>query len=97
MVAEKDSNEFYEKLKIQLYETSSWPSDYLFKFIIESDVNKINKLKNIFNDVGSKLIFSKSKNGKYTSVSINTLMNLPEDVISRYKEVSEKIDGVISL
>ncbi|MDN6280705.1 MAG: DUF493 domain-containing protein, partial [Psychroflexus sp.] len=34
---------------------------------------------------------------KYTSVSIHVEMNSPEDVVSKYKEVGEKVEGVISL
>ena len=44
MKSDQASNEFYEKLKIQLYDTTSWPSAYLFKFIIETDQKKINHI-----------------------------------------------------
>ena len=40
MKSEQASNEFYEKLKTQLYDTTSWPSEYLFKFIIATDQKK---------------------------------------------------------
>ena len=40
MKSEEASNKFYEKLKTQLYDTTSWPSAYLFKFIIETDKKK---------------------------------------------------------
>ena len=97
MKSEQASNEFYEKLKTQLYDTTSWPSDYLFKFIIKTDQKKIKHIERIFIGLKSKLNFSLSKNGKYTSVSINVLMNTPEDIIDKYKEVSKNIEGVISL
>ena len=29
-----NSEEFYEKLKGQLHETTNWPSEYLYKFIL---------------------------------------------------------------
>ena len=38
-----------------------------------------------------------SKNGNYTSVSINVIMHTPDDVISKYKEVGSQVEGVISL
>ncbi|MGB1349126.1 MAG: DUF493 domain-containing protein [Flavobacteriaceae bacterium] len=97
MKSEQASNEFYEKLKAQLYDTTSWPSAYLFKFIIETDQKKINHIERIFSGLKTKLNFSLSKNGKYTSISINTLMKTPEDIIHKYKEVSKNIEGVISL
>ena len=97
MKSEQASNEFYEKLKAQLYDTTSWPSAYLFKFIIETDQKKINHIERIFSGLKTKLNFSLSKNGKYTSVSINVMMNTPEDIIHKYKQVSKNIEGVISL
>ncbi|MDO5968225.1 DUF493 domain-containing protein [Flavivirga aquimarina] len=92
-----DSEEFYEKLKTQLYETASWPAEYLYKFIVKSDVEKIVKLETIFNNMGAVINKTESKNGKYTSVSINLLMKNPDTVIEKYKEVAEKVEGVISL
>ena len=97
MKSEQASNEFYEKLKTQLYDTTSWPSAYLFKFIIETDKKKIKHIERIFNGLKSKFNLSLSKNGKYTSISINTIMDTPEDIIDKYKEVSKNIQGVISL
>jgi putative lipoic acid-binding regulatory protein len=38
-----------------------------------------------------------SKNGKYTSVSVNVRMKNPDAVIVKYKEVAENVEGVISL
>jgi putative lipoic acid-binding regulatory protein len=38
-----------------------------------------------------------SKNGNYTSVSINVVMNNPDDVIKKYKEVGNQVKEVISL
>lgn len=92
-----NSEEFYEKLKSQLYDTSLWPSEYLYKFIVISDLEKIVKVEAIFDNMGAVIETKESKNGKYTSVSINVLMQTPEAVIQKYKEVAEKIEGVISL
>ena len=88
---------FFEKLKLQLYDTTSWPSDYLYKFIIKSDVEKMAKLEAIFNNMGAVIKTTESKNDKYTSVSVNVLLENPEVVVEKYKEVPEKIEGVISL
>ncbi len=92
-----NSEEFYEKLKGQLYETTSWPAEYLYKFIVKSDVKKIATLEAIFNNLGAVINKIESKNGKYTSVSVNLLMRSPNNVIEKYKEVAEKVEGVISL
>ncbi len=92
-----NSEEFYEKLKEQLRETANWPAEYLYKFIVKTDNKKIAKLEAIFNNMGAVINTIASKNGKYTSVSVNLLMRNPDAVIEKYKEVAEKVEGVISL
>ncbi|WP_372754386.1 DUF493 domain-containing protein [Mariniflexile sp.] len=92
-----NSEEFYKKLRTQLYETASWPSEYLYKFIIITDAGNIGKIEVIFDNMGAVINTTESKNGKYTSVSINLIMKTPESVIEKYKEVAEKVEGVISL
>ena len=47
--------------------------------------------------MGAVIKTKESSNGKYTSVSINVSMKDPDSVIQKYKEVSENIEGVISL
>lgn len=90
-------DEFYEKLKEQLYDTSSWPAEYLYKFIVKTDSHKIAKLEAIFNNMGAVINTTESKNAKYTSISVNVLIQNPEAVIEKYQEVAEKVEGVISL
>ena len=48
-----NSEEFFEKLKGQLHETASWPTEYLYKFIVKTDNKKIAKLEAIFNNMGA--------------------------------------------
>jgi putative lipoic acid-binding regulatory protein len=93
----ENQDAFYKKLKSQLYETNSWPSEYLYKFIVKSDIHKIAEIEAIFNNMGAVIHTIESKNGKYTSVSINVLLRDPESVIIKYKEVIENVEGVISL
>ena len=92
-----NAEEFYKKLKSQLKETTTWPSEYLYKFIIKTDPTKIEKLESIFNDGGAVIHTTKSKNGKYTSISINLIMENPNAVVAKYIEVTNTIEGVISL
>ncbi len=92
-----NSEEFYKKLRAQLLDTDTWPNVYLYKFIVITDLSKINQLENVFNNMGAVISKKESKNGKYTSVSINLLMKSPDSVIKKYKEVAEKVEGVISL
>lgn len=97
MSTDKKQEEFYDKLRSQLYETASWPSEYLYKFIVLTDTSKIQQIESIFDGLGAVIQTKPSKNGKYTSVSINVEMPTPESVIEKYKEVGEKVEGLISL
>ena len=89
--------EFYKKLKEQLIESTSWPSEYLYKFIVKSDASKVTQIETLFDNTGAVIKTKASKNGKYTSVSINVVMKDPDAVILKYIEVSDKIEGVISI
>ncbi len=97
MSTHQNPEEFYKKLKDQLYDTSLWPSEYLYKFIVPSDKQKIALIESIFDHLGAVITTTESKKGKYTSVSVNVTMKNPEAVINKYKEVAEKVEGVISL
>jgi len=92
-----NAEEFYKKLKVQLEDTNTWPSEYLYKFIVLSDGNKIKQIEDLFDYTGAVINTTESKNGKYTSVSINLVMKDPDAVINKYIEVATNIDGVISL
>lgn len=93
---DKKTEEFYIRLKEELANTSSWPSEYLFKFIVPTDNQKINDVENAFNNLGAVIKTQKSTAGKYTSVSVNVMMENPDAVVAKYIEVST-IEGIISL
>lgn len=95
-MSEQKSEDFYNRLKLQLEESTSWPSDYLYKFIVLTDDEKIARIHHIYNNTGAVIDLKKSKNGKYTSVSITVNLKNPDEVIQKYKEVGA-IEGVISL
>ncbi|WP_452220924.1 DUF493 family protein [Lacinutrix salivirga] len=97
MSKDSKSKEFYAKLKVQLYETTSWPSEYLYKFIVISKGDKVKEIESLFNNMGAVITTKESKNGKYTSVSVNVRMKDPDVVIKKYLEVAENVEGVISL
>jgi putative lipoic acid-binding regulatory protein len=97
MSLQQNPDEFYKKLRAQLYETSSWPSEYLYKFIVPTNDAKIKMIEDLFDNLGAVIHTTASKNGKYTSVSINVQMEDPDAVISKYKLVAQQVEGVISL
>ncbi|PZD78216.1 DUF493 family protein [Mesonia sp. K7] len=89
--------EFYKKLKEKLEDTTNWPSEYLYKFIVPTQQDKIVKIEDIFDNMGAVINTIKSSNGNYTSISVNLKMESPDAVIEKYKEVGEKVPDVISL
>ena len=89
-------SEFYEKLKISLDETTSFPTNYMFKFIIPTDDSKFNQIDGMFNKLGAVIKSKLSKNDKFTSLTILVDMDSSDQIIDKYKEVGA-VEGVISL
>ncbi|MFL9843862.1 DUF493 family protein [Flavobacterium rhizosphaerae] len=93
---DKNTEEFYRRLKEELAGSADWPSEYLYKFIVPSSPEKIKRIEEAFNNMGAVIDTSQSKTGKYTSVSINVRMDGPQAVVDKYIELST-IEGIISL
>ena len=93
----KEQEDFYKKLKKLLNDTSSWPSEYVYKLIYKSDPDNIKKLKKIFNEPETVFSLKTSKNGKYTSVSVKIIAKNPDFIIDKYKIVANQIENVILL
>lgn len=91
-----NSEEFYTRLKQQLAEDTNWPSQYLYKFIVPSSLEKIAEIEAVFNNTDALINTRDSSKGNYTSVSVKITMESPEQVVQKYLEVS-KVEGVISL
>jgi putative lipoic acid-binding regulatory protein len=81
---------------LELNNNTSWPTKYLFKFIVPNDQYKIDKVENAFNNMGAVIDTKQSKTGKYTSISINVQMQNAQNIIDKYLEVST-VEGIISL
>jgi putative lipoic acid-binding regulatory protein len=96
MMMDKKTEDFYIRLKEELTNSSLWPSEYLYKFIMPSDIHNIAKVEAAFNNMGAVISTQQSKTGKFTSVSISVNMSNPQSVIDKYIEVSD-IEGIISL
>lgn len=87
---------FYGRLKAQLEESTKWPSNYLYKFIVKTNEDKVKEVHKVFDNTGAVINSKQSKNGKYTSLSITVNLKNADAVIEKYVEVG-KIEGVISL
>ena len=94
---EKENKDFYKNLKNLLDETSSWPSEYIYKIIFKSNEKNIEILKDIFKDSNTNFNIKKSKNEKYTSVSVKIIAKDPDLIINNYKKVAKQIENVILL
>jgi len=93
---DKNTEEFYERLKVELDNSNTWPAEYLFKFIVPTADEKILKIENAFNCLGAVIKTTKSKTGKFTSISVDVQMKSAQEIIDKYLEVST-IEGIISL
>lgn len=89
-------DDFYASLKEKLQATHDFPEDYLFKFIITNQESRHTEIYRVFDGIKFTLNTRESKNGKYTSISINAFVLDAEQVIDIYREVG-KIPGVMML
>ncbi len=92
----KSSEIFYKNLKQSLDECHTWPTNYLFKFIVENTPDKRNQLMSLFDSKNIAVKEKISSNSKYVSFSISQEVGSAESVIKTYQLVS-KIEGIISL
>jgi uncharacterized protein len=93
---EKKTAEFYERLKTELDNSNSWPAPYLYKFIVPSTEENILKVENTFNCMGAIIKTTKSKTGKFTSISVDVMAKDSQEIIDKYQELST-IKGIVSL
>ena len=87
--------DFYKNLHRKLSKLTSWPTVYMFKFIVPADVERIKQVEALFDetvDVQRKY----SSSGKYVSLTGKEVMLDPDEVIKRYEEAA-RIEGIISL
>jgi len=93
---DKNTEEFYERLKVELDKTNTWPAEYLYKFIVPSVNDNVLRVENAFNAMGAVIKTTKSRTGKFTSISIDVQMKNAQEIINKYLEVST-IEGIVSL
>lgn len=91
-----EREDFYKKLKVQLEETTQFPTSYMYKFIVPTTENQVEEVQSMFENTGAVINTKKSKSGKYISVSIVVTLESADVVISYYKK-AETIKGIISL
>ncbi len=94
--APQNTEDFYISLKSKLEENHNFPEDYLYKFIILNDSEKLTEIYKVFDQLKYSITTRESSNGKYISCSIQCFVLDADQVIFLYREVA-KIEGVIML
>ena len=89
------NEEFLTRLEAQMKLHSSWPSVYMFKFIITDSNRDYAVLRSLFGDE-SRVFTRHSSGGKYISVTVKEMMLSAEEVVERYRKAAE-IEGIIAL
>ena len=93
---EDKTKEFYERLKVELDNSNTWPAEYLFKFIVPTVEDNVEKVENAFNCMGAVIKTTRSKTAKFTSISVDVTVKSADEIIEKYQEVST-IKGIVSL
>jgi putative lipoic acid-binding regulatory protein len=93
---EKEVAEFYERLRAELDMSNTWPAEYLFKFIVPSVDDNVLRVEGAFDCMGAVIKTTKSKTGKFTSISVDVTVKDAQEIIDKYQEVST-IKGIVSL
>lgn len=95
-IPDDDNKDFYKSFKEKLHDVEQFPTLYTFKFIVKSELDQQNDIEKIFEHPSSKFSLKESSGGKYQSITVETYVNNPDEVIAYYQKVS-KLDGVIML
>jgi len=85
----------YGKLMELLVRDFTWPTDYMFKFIVPFEAENLTLLKSFFSKE-AKIDHKESKSGKYISFSAVQKFDDPMDIIDIYKK-AEAIKKIVSL
>lgn len=91
-----NKEEFYNSLKIKLEENHHFPEDYLFKFILPNNNERLTEIYQVFDEIKYTITTKESRNGKYISTSILAFVLDANQVVNIYQEVA-KVEGVMML
>ncbi len=79
----------------KLVETTTFPSVYMFKFIVPSENRLIALVENLFAEEAD-LHTKESASGKYTSITAKQVVMTVDEITEVYKKATE-IKGIIFL
>jgi len=95
MNSKENPEDFYQRFRHQLEESQNWPGLYMFKFIVKSNRDQVDKLKDLFNNPKDGVSLVNSSKKKFQSLTITIEMETPMEVIAIYKKVSDFEDVII--
>lgn len=83
----------FAELRKKLNETQSYPTVYMFKFIMDAEHRKIALVENLFSE-NAEIYTKESDKGKYISITVKEVMISTDEIISIYTKAAE-IKGVM--
>ena len=92
----KSQEEFYSSLKEKLETHHNFPEDYLYKFIVPNNPEKLTEIYRVFDGIQHTMNNKESKNGNYTALSISAFVLDANMVIDIYQKVA-KVEGIVML
>mgnify|MGYP003398597677 CR=1 FL=1 len=95
-VNDNTNDDFYTSFKEKLADIEDFPSLYTFKFIVPASEKNTEAIEKIFDHPSTKIQTKQSKTGKYNSLTIETFVQSPDEVVAYYKKVST-IEKVIMM
>ncbi|MBS1636745.1 MAG: DUF493 family protein [Bacteroidetes bacterium] len=84
-------DELRKKLEAQL----TFPSIYMFKFILKSDNRKMALIESMFEE-DADIIQNQSGKGNFTSITVKQIVMSVDEIIAIYERAAQ-IEGVMSL
>lgn len=90
-MTEEELHKFGERLS----QSMTFPSVYMFKFIIASEHRNIALIQSLF-DAGTDIHTLESRQGKYTSITAKLVVMTVTEILDIYRKAA-KIEGVMFL
>ncbi|WP_372753101.1 hypothetical protein [Labilibaculum sp.] len=87
--------EKYSKLRYQLMESMTWPSLYMFKFVIPNTDEKLMAVKSLF-PANTQFAFKTSRDLKFIGITVKIVMKSADEIIDIYIK-AQKIKGAVIL
>ncbi len=92
----QEKEEFYIKFKDRLDDTTEFPSNFTFKFIVPTDNKRIAEVQRVFDGANPQFSMKESKTGKFTSVTVIAFV-IDSDQVIHYYQSASSIEDVFML